>query len=346
MALLWIEGFESLGTTIGNAPAPANVLAGKYPSVTSESSMDIETGRNGVGRSIQMAAGGCQFRTPNLNTTDRTLITGFAFKLGSVSYAANAYLCSMWKDATWDMSLYIDGYGTMSVRSNAFQDIALIPFQFVYDKWYWIEWKVYTDNSAGTCEVRVGGKTVLALTGIDTQFTASNYKNAVSWKDNNTTLDYFDDCYVCDGTGAVNNDFLGNGRVKTLRPDGDSAVSWTPTGVGANFDEVDEAEHDAGTTNVAEANTNNQDLYTYDDLTDLVAVKGLMINSVVALDSAGSETYVISAKSGATEVNTANLTVASTSYLTNTYVLEQDPDVSAAWTPTTVNAALFGYKYI
>ena len=339
MALLWLDGFESIGTSIGTIPTPTNVLAGKYTDVGGESFMDIEAGRGG-GKCLEFNMTTCKFRSPVLSTTNTTLIIGFAFKY---SASVGAYLCNLLSNAVWTCTLYFDGNGQLVLKRN-YTVLGVATCELKPNRWYWIEWKLTTHDTTGSCEIRVGNKTVLNLTNIDTKHLTYTYNNQVSFQDNGCHPS-FDDLYICDGSGSDNNDFLGNGYVKTLRPDGDSSVQWTPTS-GSNYDEVNEAEHDSGTTNVVDSTANNKDLYTYTDLSGPASVKGLMVCSVVALSTAGSETFQTVVSSSGSEVVSSNHTVVSTAYVTFAHVEEQDPNASSAWTDTTVDAALFGIKYI
>ena len=45
MAMIWIEGFEELGTTLNSAPSPTGVIARKYQYVGNEANMTIVSGR-------------------------------------------------------------------------------------------------------------------------------------------------------------------------------------------------------------------------------------------------------------------------------------------------------------
>ena len=45
MALLWIDGFENYGTTIGSMPLPGGIIGKKY-TVGLEYQIDIQTGRD------------------------------------------------------------------------------------------------------------------------------------------------------------------------------------------------------------------------------------------------------------------------------------------------------------
>ena len=71
MSLLWIDGFEGYGASVGNAPSPTGVMGRRYI-VSNENYFDIETGRL-AGSCLELAASTCELATPSL-TTDDTLI--------------------------------------------------------------------------------------------------------------------------------------------------------------------------------------------------------------------------------------------------------------------------------
>jgi hypothetical protein len=283
---------------------------------------------------------------PNFNTTDRTLIIGFAFKYTVSLFVADGFLNSIFKDTTWNLSLWFDS-GTLYVRTASSTWLGEVEYNFRPNRWYWVEWKIYTDNSAGTIDVRVGGKNCLSLSGIDTQYAGFNYSNSVNFRDNNGFTPYIDDLYVCDGAGSVHNDFLGNGFIKTLRPNGDNTADWATSSPSANhWENVDDDEHDGNSSYEQDANTNAKELYTYTDLSGLTTIQGLMVSTVARTNTGASETIQTVIKSNVTEVVSSNHTFSSTSFLTYYHVEEEDPDASSAWTDATVDAALFGYKYI
>jgi len=346
MTLLWADGFESYGdgTAPDNAPDPPGIMATKYI-MSYEQYFDIVTGRGGVGQAIYFTSQDISLQTPILDTTDSTLIMGFAFKYSSAAPWTYTYLCNLYTNGIWGLSLVFDDDGSLYVQDAGYTELGRTDITLLPDKWYWIEWKVFVDNTAGTVDVRLGADNVLSLTGVDTQYNSDAWYNQVKLKNSFLLKPYVDDLYICDGAGSDNNDFLGNVRVKTLRPNGDSSTQWTPTSLN-NYEDVDDVICDEGTTYVTDNTANNKDLYTYEDLSDLTTIKGIIISTVAALDVTGSETFQTVVSSGGTEETSSNHTINSTSYVTKIHISEQDPNTSSAWTDTTVDSVLFGIKYI
>ena len=63
MALVWIDGFEGYGATIGQAVAPAGCLARRYGYVNAGDSCQLQAGRLG-GYSIAPTNAAWDIRTP------------------------------------------------------------------------------------------------------------------------------------------------------------------------------------------------------------------------------------------------------------------------------------------
>lgn len=114
-----------------------------------------------------------------------------------------------------------------------------------------VHWKVTVGNSAST-EVRVDGVTVLSLAGVDTQNTANAYATQLfvgTWHAV-AGLAHYDDFFLFDDTGSVNNDFpTGDvrGQYLPVNAAGDSA-QYTRSGGSANYEMVDETNSDGDTT--------------------------------------------------------------------------------------------------
>jgi len=345
MALLWVEGFESLGTNTGNAPEPSGVIVDKYADVVNEAGMRNNTGRSG-GIGLKQTSSTCRFRTPGDLTTNATLIIGVAVKFTSGDNSAGHFI-QLNSGTAWGMNLYYDGAGLIFVRLAA-TELGTLAASIHVNRWYWIEWKVFTNNTTGTSEVRIGGHTVSNLTGIDTQPAGSAYHSRVYLRGcDGTSGPVYDDLYVCDGSGADNNDFLGGCSVETIRPDGDSSVAWAPLGAGSNYVEVDEVVYDANTSYVSSSTANQVDLYTTANLSGLAStIYGLHISTVARLNVGGSETFITTVSSGGTRANTSNLTVSSTADDHFNQIEELDPNTASAWTVSAVNSALSGIEYI
>ena len=338
MALLWVDGFENYGTTIGSAPSPADIIAKKYISYY-ESYIDIQTGRD-TGYCTLFNYGSIYITTPGL-TTDRTLIIGAAIKIKVATGTGYVYTLLDINNSVKGMRLFYDGIGELKVYNNTTLINGTSGLSLSAGVWYYIEFKVYCDNTVGTYEVRVGGVNVLSGTA-DTQYTSTlNYYSKVRLGVSTAYLSY-DDLYICDSTGTVNNNFLGNCKVETLRPAGDSVVTWTPdTGV-INYTQIDEQVIDDDTTYV-EATT-GKDLYTYGNTAN-TSIQGVMITTDVRQTDATDYTLNNVTKSGVTEISD-NKFVGATGYTAKTTVVEQDPNTSTPWTQSTLNAAEFGVEAI
>ena len=338
MALLWVDGFENYGTTVGSTPSPTNIVAKKYIDYN-EGYIDIQTGRD-TGYCLFFNNGSIYMTTPGL-TTDRTLIIGAAIKINLATSVAYIYSLIDIANTKYGMRLYYDGTGDLRVYNGSTLINGTSGLGLSAGVWYYIEFKVYCDNTVGTYEVRVGGVNVLSGTA-DTQYTSTlNYYSKVRLGITAAYLSY-DDFYVCDSTGTVNNNFLGNCKVETLRPAGDSVVTWTPDIGVTNYTQIDEQVIDDDTTYV-EATT-GKDLYTYGNTAN-TSIQGVMITTDVRQTDATDYTLNNITKSGVTEISD-NKFVGATGYTAKTTVVEQDPNTSTPWTQTTLNAAEFGVEAI
>ena len=76
----------------------------------------------------------------------------------------------------------------------------------------------------------------------------------------------YDDWYVCDNSGPVNNNFLGDVQVGLLLPNaaGDAA-GWTGSGGGAHYGYVDENPLDSDASYVETDQSGAEELWNYQD---------------------------------------------------------------------------------
>lgn len=93
-------------------------------------------------------------------------------------------------------------------------------------RWYYVETKVHTDNLLGSIEVKVNEFTWLKMQNIDTRYSATD---GISLMRFHAPRHFFiDDIYVCDGSGSVHDDFLGDCEVDYLEPRSTGyAVMWS-----------------------------------------------------------------------------------------------------------------------
>lgn len=345
MALLWIEGFEGFGTSVGNAPSPSGIVGRKYPVIQNEVSMDLRDGRLG-GYSLQFTSASTYMQSPAL-TTNSTFIIGLSakFTLSSVDRA----LFYLYDGATVGMTLLITATGEISIWRGGTALGTTSGLGLISGAWYYIEFKVVCGNSPnGSYEVRVGGVNVLDDTGLDTQAGTHAYHDR--FRLNNSVTDplypYFDDLYCLDGSGASNNDFLGNMRVADIRPNSDTAAkAWTRSAGSDNYALANEVVIDDDTTYIESGVSTTKDLYDYESVLGLGdSVKGIQINTVCRETDANSFSLITVVKSDVDESDDSAQAIGTTSYVTKTRLVETDPHTSNAWTLAGLNAAQFGIK--
>jgi hypothetical protein len=199
--------------------------------------------------------------------------------------------------------------------------------------------------TAGTVEVRVNGVTKLSLTGVNTKAGADNYHNVVELAAANGWIPTYDDWYVCDNSGSLNNNFLGDVQVGLLLPNaaGDAA-GWTGSGGGAHYGYVDENPLDSDTSYVETNQSGAEELWNYQDPVSCPSVLGVQVNTDCRETDAESFCLKTVIKSGATSSAGTPEVIGSLGYLTQSRVCQTDPNTGSLWTPATLAAAQFGLQ--
>jgi hypothetical protein len=339
MALLWVEGFEGFGTTTSNDPLPLGAVARKYISVANETNMVMRQGRVG-GYCLEMP-NAATFSTPVL-TTDDTLIVGCAFRnQGGTDYTIVAFFDGADKNINvrWE-----DGTGEISIwRENTLLDTS-VALGLNDDTWYYLEMKVKTNDSTGTYDVDVAEVNIFSASGVDTKFGSNNYSDRVRFF-GATSNPRWDDIYVLDATGSVNNDILGNPKVVSIDPGGDDTANWgTSTPSVNHYENVDENPSDDDTSYVEENTANTTDLYDYEAIPGVGTIYGIQINTMCRETDASTFSLITPIESNGSQYDDSPQVIGSTNYLTKVRVAETDPDTGALWTESGLNAAKIGVK--
>jgi hypothetical protein len=232
-----------------------------------------------------------------------------------------------------------DEHGTYSILGTT--DDAISAFSTCH-----IGLKITINNSTGTATVYIKGVAVLTLTGLDTQVTAN------AWADVFTLghLENFnytwkaDDFILLDNSGSELNDFLGDrGVYADLMIAAGSNADFTPS-AGANKDNIDDATPNGDTDYNGSPNVGDKDSFVGPTLPDDVgSVDAVCVDIIAKKTDAGDRklsAYTLSGGDDAVEDDHA---------LNDDYdhfqgVFPQDPHTSAAWLPSAVNDAEFGYK--
>ena len=292
---------------------------------------------------------------------DVTIIFGGAVKGASVnSFIPSSFFnnptLGFYSDngATLHVSIIFEGGNTIVAhrgdRSGPVLASATVS-NWVANNWYFMEALATLDDTAGRVAVKLNGTTVFDVTGLDTKNGGTKtvfdaFRVGHQYGNNDGNHLYWDDMYLLNGAGTVNNNFLGDISVETLLPNGDGSSSqW----VGSDGDSVnnyllvDEATPD--TTDYVQAGAAGlRDLYA---MTDLAATSGPVygvITSAYARASANAGVPVKPAIKSAGTVATGAAVTQTTSWWPVFGVFELDPATSAAWAISAINAMEVGVE--
>lgn len=180
--------------------------------------------------------------------------------------------------------------GSISLGRNGFVLATSRPGVVQAGQGFYVESKA-TFTNPGTCEIRVNGVTEIAYVG-DMAFPGFEFVDGFTLPGNDIFDVFYDDLYLLDDSGGVNNDFLGAVRIFAILPDAnETPLNWTPL-AGTNFSEVNQAPPPGDTAYVSDATPGDIDQYHY-TITGPVGsytIKGIQHSLSCRLDSAGAHT--------------------------------------------------------
>jgi len=365
MALLNIEGFEGISSGTGSASnqetadwmtgsdyydtgqlgSGGNPLPQIYGGWVSGDSISLGDDGNAINNHLSKFTG-----------LRSTLIVGLAVKPSNVAEnAAEGFLkfASMTDDVDEFVEFSIKDGRHLKINNNS-AFLGIIDNAFWKDAFTYVEVKVTFHSTAGVIVVRLNGVEVFNETGLDTVTGTQTEADQVtvmgrdgSTNSNPSSQHLYDDWYICDTLGGVNDDFLGPLKVETLFPDGaGDSTQFTPS-AGSNFQNVDEVEIDGDTTYNESSTTAHLDLFTADNLTNIDGtIYGVQLD--VRANSTAAQVFgcIPTVKRSTTE-GAGTATYMSDSYLFQECgsVFEQDPAAGpGAWTVTNINAMQIGYE--
>lgn len=212
----------------------------------------------------------------------------------------------------------------------------------------YLEVKCTIDDSAGVYEVRLNGIAIIGPTSsADTKNTANTTADRIvfgSYTQSGAVTCVIDDIYICDSSGATNNSFLGDVRVDAVLPAGAGANTGMTPSASTNVSCVDENPANDDTDYVSSSVVSTKDTYDFTNISHTPAsIFGIQINMIARKDDAGTRSIAAVTRSGGADTDGATQAL-STSYLNYREIRETDPNTSAAWTKTNLNAAEFGAK--
>jgi hypothetical protein len=215
-----------------------------------------------------------------------------------------------------------------------------------------VKFKASASSSAGDLIVKLNNETIYSCgAGLDLLHT-SNVADTSTYAVNfggvgmsSSLYTYYDDLYICDNNGSVNNTFLGDCRIETLYPNGNGNSSdfmGSDSNQTDNYLLVDEATHNSDTDYVYDSVVDQVDLYTFGNLTGTIGtIHGIVVEPVLRKTDAGTRTARTIIRQNSTNYESSEI-FPSTTYVPYPTIWETDPDTSSAWTETGVNSAEYG----
>jgi hypothetical protein len=162
------------------------------------------------------------------------------------------------------------------------------------------------------------------------------------------TITNIADVYILDGTGATNNNFLGDVAVRTLSPSGngtDSQLMGSDANQVNNYLLVDEHPYSSTDYN-GSATPGQRDTYA---LTDLAAgintVYGVQLNGFMAKSDVSLGTAKLVVRAGG-NLYSGTTRALSTSYVGYYDLYTTNPDTITAWTVSDVNSLEAGMEVV
>jgi len=349
MALLFFDSFDNYGTAI-STQVPAGCWERRYPlpgrSAGRVTVPRIPNNGRGFGGDYSHV-----WMTPILPVSGDTIVAGFAYRQGDgdVISGVSAMLLGFNSGGTRGLYIYFESVaGELSVWRDESTDVVLgrtTGARVALHRWNYIELKVRCHATEGTVEVRVNGKTRLTLTNVNTLGNGVTSYNRFGVNPfGSNYAPWYDDFYICDGSGAAANDFLGPVKAVTLRPVADVAgASWTLQSGSDHYAMVDEAVANDNTDYIETDVAGSMDLFEYEDApANIGTIHGVnLCTEFMATDSEVFTLYtpakLVSQSDGTAE------TVGGAAYQTAPRLLARGPG-GYAWTKDNLDDTQFGVK--
>lgn len=364
MANLLVDGFDWFPSGQGSAArsilwAANNMFAINAPSTTQDYP-DVTTGRFGFGQAMawQPSTGDQMGYVIPIGATPQTGFFGFALYCDK-SQTASSGACFYFYDAVTNapqICIKFAKNGVVQIfRGDSVSGTLLansLAGSWQEDEWFHAEIKATIASAgAGSVEVRINTVPVVQLVGATTQATANAYFDSVGIEAPHNSLKRYnflvDDMFVNDTTGAQNNSWSGNLRVKTQFMIANGATDQFTIGGSApaptNWQSVLNQSLD-DTEYVYDSNVGDIDLYTPDPNLNSPLVRSLQVRMALRQDDATQRAARAVLRIGGT-----NYPAGADEYTNQTYTFykqrwELNPATGVSFTGADVNGLQAGIK--
>ena len=350
MTLLKFDGFE------GYNKEDINVFWSSSSGIGAGATID-QSGRRGgycVNSPNWVNNSGIYLRWENPNPyNNQILAAGCAFKHNGTSNSPNIMGFQEIASGYSPIYLFFDrDTDRISFRRMAGNTPTTMFISEVIERntWYYLEIQGKIGATDGWMKFRINEQVVSEFYDIDTlpyQGSSNNQYNRVYFETSIYGRFWFDDIYILDSLGTKNNDFLGDIRVDSIRPNGAGNYSQLTPSAGNNYECVDEDPFD-DTDYVEGANAGEIDSYAYGSVPtelDDAAIFGIQLRNQ-AIRTAESDNIKIKGllRTGSTDYKETTGQSLSDIVKSNVVIWEDDPSDSNIWTQAKINACEFGME--
>lgn len=273
----------------------------------------------------------------------------FAFRAATAPTTDNpGHILVLYYDTTYQVGFRLSSLGEIVVsRATAGNsgvelgrtDVAKI----VENAWHFLKIYVKIGDSTGAVKIYIDNNLELDISGVDTKNHASvSLVNLIqlghsTGADSNTIIMDWDDIYITNGP------ILAEATYTPCSPTSDVAQGFSRSTGSDNYALVDEMPV-VTTDYVTSALVGTVDTYEFANLPSTPqSILAVVVSAVARKTDAGDRGLALQVKSGST-TSDGPTNYLSTTNLHYERVLETDPDTSAAWTASAVNALRGGPK--
>jgi hypothetical protein len=298
---------------------------------------------NADGAAIQSTGGRANGPCLNLGYTDyvqkslaplATYIIGFRLYLPDVVPGGARPLLKIMDTSSDQITFDLNNNFIVAKRTTT--ELAVSNSALSINTWYYVEFKVTVDNSAGVCVVNVNGDEWMNATSLDTQTTGTARINNIQLV-GGITNQLICDLYVASTTGGTVTDFIGPQRVDARFFTADGALSdWTRSTGSTNYGLVDDNPANDDTDYLSSSTVGHQFTVKTTSLgyTPTV-INGVQLVATAKKSDAGTLGLKRLMRTGGTNY-TATLDSVDLTYTGITEVLETNPATSSAFTQSDI----------
>jgi len=283
--------------------------------------------------------------TAILPSSYSTIHVGYA---ASFTVASTDVYCNLVGAAANRVRLELITSGATKVfnlKNNAGTTLATGTTPIVANTWYYLELKVVISATVGTVELRLNGSTTAECSGTGLN-TGSTNIDSINFITSASQQQWVDDLYVIDTTGsAPTNTWLGDVRIETLKPSGNSATNTAWAGVYTDYD--DATSHDGESTTITSSTPGDRETATLTDLSvGTGTVFAVQTHIVARKDDAGTRTVAPVLRFGGNNYDGTTSAALSTTYQDLAQIYDRQDPSPADWSISTVNAMEAGVKEV